>query len=184
MLDELAAEIRVCRRCRLCEGRTNAVPGEGRADARIMFIGEGPGLQEDRQGRPFVGPAGQLLTELLAQAGLQRDDVFITNIVKCRPPDNREPQPDEIAACRDYLDAQIAVVNPRIICTLGRPALQTLVDPSASIGREHGKARQVGGMLFVPLYHPAAALHQQSLRPALVADMERLKLMLRQALDG
>lgn len=182
MLEELAAEIRGCRKCRLFEGRANAVPGEGRADARIMLIGEGPGFQEDRRGRPFVGPAGQLLTELLAQAGLQRDEVFITNIVKCRPPNNREPQPDEIAACRDYLDAQIAVINPRIICTLGRPALQTLVDPQASIGREHGKPRQVGGMLFVPLYHPAAALHQQSLRPALVADMEKLRLLLQQAL--
>lgn len=182
MLDDIAAEIRNCRKCRLWEGRTHAVPGEGRADAQIMFVGEGPGSQENQQGRPFVGPAGQLLGELLSQAGLRRDDVFITNIVKCQPPRNREPLPDEVAACRDYLNGQIAVINPRVICTLGRPALQTLIEPDASIGREHGRPREVDGMLFVPLYHPAAALHRQDLRPQLVADMEKLKVILGQEL--
>ena len=183
LLDEIAAEVRQCQNCALCQGRTQAVPGVGPANAQIMLVGEAPGAQEDRQGEPFVGPAGQLLTALLAEAGLSRDDVFITNIVKCRPPGNRDPAPDEIGACRDYLDGQIAVINPRVVCTLGRPALQTLVDPQATIGREHGQPREADGVLFVPLYHPAAALHRDSLRPALLEDMRRLKLILEQALD-
>lgn len=178
MLEEIAAEIRGCTRCPLARGRTRAVPGEGPVDADIMFIGEGPGFQEDQQGRPFVGPAGALLGELLGQAGLRREQVFIANLVKCRPPGNREPVPDEIAACRDYLDAQIALINPRVVCTLGRPALQALINPQASITREHGTPRQVDGILFFPLYHPAAALHRQDLRPALVEDMRKLKLTL------
>lgn len=178
MLREIAAEISGCTRCPLCRARTVAVPGEGPADADIMFVGEGPGFQEDQQGRPFVGPAGALLNELLQQAGLRRQRVFITNLVKCRPPGNREPSPDEVSACRDYLNAQIALINPSVICTLGRPALQTLVAPQASIGREHGVPRQVDGILFIPLYHPAAALHRQDLRPALVEDMRKLRLIL------
>jgi DNA polymerase len=178
MLREIAAEIRGCTRCGLWRGRTLAVPGEGPADADIMFVGEGPGFQEDQQGRPFVGPAGALLNELLQQAGLRRERVFITNLVKCRPPGNREPTPDEVAACREYLDAQIALINPAVLCTLGRPALQTLVDPQASISREHGVPREVDGILFVPLYHPAAALHRQDLRPVLVEDMRKLRLIL------
>jgi len=178
MLREIAAEIRGCTRCPLHRGRTLAVPGEGPADADIMFVGEGPGFQEDQQGRPFVGPAGSLLNELLQQAGLRRERVFIANLVKCRPPGNREPTPDEVLACRDYLNAQIALINPSVICTLGRPALQTLVDPQASISREHGVPRQVDGILFFPLYHPAAALHRQDLRPTLVADMRKLRFML------
>jgi uracil-DNA glycosylase family 4 len=178
MLREIAAEIRGCTRCALCRGRTVAVPGEGPPDADIMFVGEGPGFQEDQQGRPFVGPAGALLSELLQQAGLRRERVFITNLVKCRPPGNREPTPEEVVACRDYLNAQIALINPGVLCTLGRPALQTLVNPQASISREHGVQRHVDGILFVPLYHPAAALHRQDLRPALVEDMRKLKLIL------
>ena len=158
------------------------MPGEGPDDAEIMFIGEGPGASEDMQGRPFVGPAGQLLDELLAQAGLSRGAVYITNIVKCRPPKNRDPRPDEVAACRDYLNGQIALINPRVICTLGRPALQTLVDPAAAIGREHGRPRTKDGLLYVPLYHPAAALHKQDLRPALVEDMRRLGAVIDRAL--
>jgi DNA polymerase len=180
LLEELAAGIRRCTACRLSVGRTHAVPGEGSLTARIMFVGEGPGQQEDRLGRPFVGPAGELLNELLAEAGLRREDVYVTNIVKCRPTQNREPLPDEVAACRDYLNAQIALINPRVVCTLGRPALQTLVDPSASITREHGRPREVAGMLYVPLYHPAAALHRKDLRPALVEDMRRLRTFFEQ----
>lgn len=174
MLEEIAAEIRACTRCGLCEGRTNAVPGEGPEGAAVMFVGEGPGAREDEQGRPFVGPAGQLLNQLLLQAGLRRPEVFITNIVKCRPPGNRDPQPQEVEACREYLVGQIATINPAVICTLGRPALQTLIDPSASISRVHGAPREIDGMTYIPLYHPAAALHQQSLRPVLVEDMRRL----------
>jgi len=183
MLDEIAAEVRACRRCGLHEGRTLAVPGEGDPRARIMFVGEGPGQQEDVQGRPFVGPAGQLLDELLREAGLTRDRLFITNIVKCRPPGNRDPLPDEVAACREFLFGQIAVINPKVVCTLGRQALQALIDPNGSITREHGKPRELYGKLFVPLYHPAAALHQQRLRPDLVTDMVRLREIVRGALD-
>jgi len=182
VLDEIAAEIRQCRKCALCQARTHAVPGDGPPHARIMLIGEGPGQQEDLSGLPFVGPAGQLLDSLLEQAGLARADVFITNIVKCRPPGNRDPLPEEVAACRDYLNGQIAVINPRVICTLGRPALQTLVDPAASISRVHGVPREQDGLLFVPLYHPAAALHRQDLSPTLVEDMRKLQLILEKAL--
>ncbi len=182
LLEEIAQEIRRCRKCDLWRSRTNAVPGEGPADAAIMFIGEGPGAAEDKQGRPFVGPAGQLLNSLLLQAGLRRPEVFITNIVKCRPPQNREPRPDEVRACREYLDGQIAAINPRIICLLGRPATQTLLDPTASISKIHGQPVERDGILYVPLYHPAAALHRESLQPVLVEDMARLKSMLRERL--
>ncbi|MBM3473689.1 MAG: uracil-DNA glycosylase [Armatimonadetes bacterium] len=173
-LEAIAAEVRACEKCGLCKTRTHAVPGEGPADASIMFVGEGPGQKEDEQGRPFVGPAGSLLSQLLLKAGLRRPEVYITNIVKCRPPGNREPLPEEVAACRDFLTRQIAALQPKVICTLGRPASQTLIDPTLSISREHGVARTIGGITYVPLYHPAAALHQQPLQPVLVEDMRRL----------
>ncbi len=178
MLEAIAEEIRGCRRCALAEGRANAVPGEGPADAAIMFIGEGPGNQEDRQGRPFVGPAGKLLDELLSDAGLSRSQVFITNIIKCRPPGNRDPRPEEIHACRDYLDGQIAAINPRVICLLGRPATQALLDPKAAIGKVHGRPFEREGILYVPIYHPAAALHNPGLSSALVEDFMKLKALL------
>lgn len=178
LLVELAAEISRCQDCPLGATRTTAVPGEGPVDAEIMFIGEGPGEQEDRSGRPFVGAAGQLLNRLLLQAGLQRADVFITNIVKCRPPRNRDPQPGEVAACRPFLDAQIALVNPAVICLLGKPATHTLLSPTASMGRVHGVPHQQDGMIYVPLYHPAAALHQPALETTLVQDMQRLRELL------
>ncbi|HJN15894.1 MAG TPA: uracil-DNA glycosylase [Armatimonadota bacterium] len=174
MLDEIAAQIRACTKCRLCQTRANAVPGEGPADAAIMFVGEGPGANEDAQARPFVGRAGQLLNTLLLKADLRRPEVFITNIVKCRPPDNRDPQPDEIEACNEYLVGQIATINPAVVCTLGRPAMTTLIGPGLSISKEHGVPREIDGITYVPLYHPAAALYQQSLRPVLVEDMRRL----------
>lgn len=175
MLTELAQEVRSCQRCLLASTRTIAVPGEGPCNARLMFIGEGPGEQEDLSGRPFVGAAGQLLDRLLDMAGLRRQNLFITNIVKCRPPGNRDPQPCEASACRPYLDAQIALVNPAVICLLGKPATQTLLDPQAAMGRVHGIPQEKEGMVYVPLYHPAAALHQPSLQPVLVADMKRLQ---------
>jgi DNA polymerase len=175
LLNELAAEIRVCPLCRLADTRTRAVPGEGSATARIMFIGEGPGEQEDRQGRPFVGPAGQLLNRLLAQAGIAREDVFITNIVKCRPPGNRVPLDDEIAACNDYLMAQIAIIEPKIICPLGSPSLKTLLSPNLKITQARCKVFRKSGILFIPLYHPAAALHRAELMSTLQADILVLK---------
>ena len=180
MLEEIAEQIRSCTRCPLAQGRTNAVPGEGSPQTQIMFIGEAPGAAEDRQGRPFVGPAGRLLNELLSEIGLRRPDVFITNIVKCRPPSNRDPRPDEVRACRDYLDGQIASLNPQVICLLGRPATQTLLDPKAAIGKVHGQGFEREGMLYVPVYHPAAVLHNERLRPALLEDFQRLKLLLAQ----
>ncbi len=174
MLEAIAEEIRRCTRCALAQGRMNAVPGEGAADADIMFIGEGPGAAEDKQGRPFVGPAGKLLDELLQDAGLPREQVFIANIIKCRPPGNRDPRPEEIRACREYLDGQIAALNPQVICPLGRPATQTLLDPKAAMGKVHGRPFERDGILYVPIYHPAAALHNPGLRPALVEDFKKL----------
>lgn len=182
LLDELAADIRVCTKCGLCEGRTQAVPGEGNPRAQVMFIGEAPGEQEDRQGRPFVGPAGQFLNQLLLVAGLQRPDVYIANTVKCRPPGNRTPGVDEIAACRDYLDAQIALVQPKVICTLGSPALKTIIDPGLQISKVHGQVFTIDGITCIPLYHPAAALHQESLKSVLRQDFITLKAVLEREL--
>ena len=179
-LEKVAAEVRVCQKCPLAKGRKNAVPGEGPADAEIMFVGEGPGFHENEQGRPFVGAAGKFLEELLAGAGLSRDRVWIGNVVKCRPPGNRDPQPDELQACNDYLDRQIALVNPKVIVTLGRFSMARYF-AGAKISAIHGQARQVGGRLIVAMYHPAAALHQQSLRHTVEEDFKRLPDLIAQA---
>lgn len=175
----LDAEIRACTRCRLCQARTQAVPGDGPPDAAIMFIGEGPGYHEDKQGRPFVGAAGKYLDELLGKNGLRRQDVYITNIVKCRPPKNRDPLPDEIAACRPYLDRQIELINPRVIVTLGRFAMQYFF-PGQSITRVHGQPRQLGHRLFFPIFHPAAGLHQRKWQPLIEEDFRKLGELLRE----
>ena len=158
-LGDLYQKIKVCQDCILSQGRTNAVPGEGPEDADIMFIGEGPGFHEDRQGRPFVGAAGNYLNELLEKIELSRDQVYITNVVKCRPPGNRDPQPEEIEACRPYLDTQIENIRPRLIVTLGRFSMQRYF-PGASISRIHGQPKRVGNVIYYPMFHPAAALHQ------------------------
>ena len=176
-LEQIRAEVAGCTRCPLAQGRTKAVPGEGPDGAEILFIGEGPGFHEDRQGRPFVGQAGQLLDELLASIGLRRPDVFITNVVKCRPPGNRDPQPSEITACGDYLDRQIAALRPKIIVTLGRHSMAKFL-PGQSISRIHGQPKRVNGVVCLPLYHPAAALHQQALRPVLFEDFKKLPALL------
>ena len=181
LLEEIAAEVRRCTKCPLARSRANAVPGDGPESARLMFVGEAPGGQEDREGSPFVGPAGRFLNELLEQAGIRREDVFITNIVKCRPPGNRDPMPSEIEACRDHLVGQIAAIGPAAVCTLGSPALRTLVDPKLSIGRVHGTSQPRGGILYVPLYHPAAAIHNPSLRRTIIEDMAKVAPMLHQA---
>ena len=175
LLEELAAEVRVCPKCRLSETRTNAVPGEGSPQARIMFVGEGPGEKEDQTGRPFVGNAGQLLNKLLEQAGIAREEVFITNIVKCRPPGNRVPLADEVEACNDYLMAQIAIIEPKIICPLGSPSLKTLLDPDLKITQARCKVFRKNGILYIPLYHPAAALHRKELLSTLQQDIVVLK---------
>lgn len=177
----IAEEVRSCTLCALHTGRVKAVPGEGPADAKIMFIGEGPGYHEDRQGRPFVGPSGQYLDELLAMAGLSRRDVFIANVVKCRPPNNRDPQPEEIKTCtQTYLFRQIEAINPAVIVTLGRFSMNLFL-PGARIMRDHGQPRKVNGRLVVPMIHPAAALHQASNKPLIEADFQRLPAILAEA---
>ncbi len=172
-LEQVAAEVRVCPKCELSRTRTKAVPGEGPVTARVMLIGEGPGWHEDQQGRPFVGNAGKFLNELLAKAGLRREDVFITNVVKCRPPGNRDPLPDEIAACAPYLERQIATIDPEVIVTLGRFSMARWF-PGERISRIHGQPKRDGKRLIVPMYHPAAALHQGALRGAIEEDFAKL----------
>jgi DNA polymerase len=172
VLAQIAAEARACTKCDLCRNTTNAVPGEGDPYAEVMLIGEAPGQREDKLGRPFVGPAGQFLAELLAAAGLERARVFITNVVKHRPPNNRDPLPEEIAACSDYLTRQIEAINPRIIVTLGRYSMARFF-PAAKISQIHGQAKVIDGRIVVAMYHPAAALHQQALRQTLLDDFAR-----------
>jgi uracil-DNA glycosylase len=173
-LQLIAQEVKGCTRCGLHVGRTRAVPGEGPPDAQIMLIGEGPGYHEDRQGRPFVGASGQFLDELLAMAGLRRSDVFIANVVKCRPPQNRDPQPDEVATCTEsYLFRQIDAIDPKVIVTLGRFSMSLFL-PGERISRIHGQPRKLNGRLIVPMLHPAAALHQPQNRPLIEADFQRL----------
>jgi DNA polymerase len=172
-LEEIAAEVVVCPKCELARTRTKAVPGEGNANARVMLIGEGPGWHEDQQGRPFVGAAGKFLNELLGLAGLNREDVFITNVVKCRPPGNRDPMPDEIAACAPYLDRQIAAIDPDVVVTLGRYSMSRWF-PGEKISKIHGQPRKDGRRLIVPMYHPAAALHQGALKAVIQEDFTKL----------
>lgn len=173
VLNAIANEVTSCVNCKLSASRNHSVPGEGPASARIMFIGEGPGFHENEQGRPFVGQAGKFLDELLAKAGLKRSEVFICNVVKCRPPNNRDPEPDELAACGKYLDRQIEVINPEIIVTLGRISMGKFL-PGVKISEVHGRAKRLGGRVVVAMYHPAAALHQPALRPTLENDFSRL----------
>jgi DNA polymerase len=179
-LEEVAREVSVCERCRLHASRKHAVPGEGPANADIMFIGEGPGFHENEQGRPFVGAAGKFLEELLASIGYQRDQVFICNVVKCRPPGNRDPLPDEIEACRPYLDRQIAAMHPKIIVTLGRYSMARFFG-DAKISAIHGKAQLTDGRLLVAMFHPAAALHQPSLKRTVEEDFHTLPDLIKRA---
>lgn len=172
-LKTIASEVRTCQNCSLHKTRKLSVPGEGPANAEIMFIGEGPGFNENEQGRPFVGAAGKFLEELLGKASLKRTDVFICNVVKCRPPNNRDPEPDEILACGKYLDRQIEAINPKVIVTLGRFSMAKFI-PNARISMIHGKGSRVDGRLVVAMYHPAAALHQPNLRPDLEKDFAGL----------
>jgi uracil-DNA glycosylase family 4 len=176
-LDVIHQVIKTCEDCDLCRERTNAVPGEGFAHAGIMFVGEGPGFNEDKQGRPFVGAAGRFLTHLLESIGLRREDVFITNMVKCRPPNNRDPLPKEIEACRHYLDEQIEEIAPKIIVPLGRHALARWF-PGQSIGKLRAQPKVFGAVTLFPLYHPAAALHNGGLRSTIVEDFAKLGALL------
>ena len=170
-------KVTACKECPLHLGRKNAVPGEGPVNARVMCIGEGPGQHENEQGKPFVGQAGKFLDELLASGGLKREEVFITNVVKCRPPSNRDPEPRELAACRVYLDEQIALINPEIIVTLGRFSMARFIE-GGRISQIHGRAHTVVGRTIITMYHPAAALHQPALRGDLIKDFAHLKTFL------
>jgi uracil-DNA glycosylase family 4 len=176
-LTELYREIKACQKCILSQGRTNAVPGEGPEHADILFIGEGPGFHEDRQGRPFVGAAGKYLDELLERIGLKREEVYIANVVKCRPPGNRDPQPEEIEACRPYLDKQIDLIRPRLVVTLGRFSMHRYF-PGASITRIHGQPKRVGNVIYYPMFHPAAALHQPKWRTVVEEDFLKIPELL------
>ncbi len=172
-LEAVAAEVAICTDCKLHEGRKLSVPGEGPPDADLLFIGEGPGFHENEQGRPFVGAAGNFLEELLGAIGLSREEVFITNVVKCRPPGNRDPQPEELEACERYLERQTQSLDPKVIVTLGRFSMARFF-PNTRISNIHGQPKQIGGRLVVPMYHPAAALHQPSLRKTIHADFAKL----------
>jgi uracil-DNA glycosylase len=180
ILKEIAAAVSKCTLCDLCKTRTKAVPGEGNPHAKIMFIGEGPGYHEDKQGRQFVGPAGQFLDELLASINLKRADVFITNVVKCRPPDNRDPLPIEIETCHPYLEQQIAAIKPKVIVTLGRHSMAQFFG-SEKISAIHGRARKVNGYLCIAMYHPAAGLHQASLKDTIRADFKKIPTIIAEA---
>jgi len=179
-LTDLYEEVAVCQRCALSGGRRNAVPGEGPENADIMFIGEAPGFHEDRQGMPFVGAAGHFLDELLASIGLGRGDVYICNVLKCRPPDNRDPKAEEIEACRPFLDRQIELVAPKMIVTLGRFSMARWF-PDVRISRIHGQPKKIRGVLYLPMFHPAAALHQPRYRADIEQDMLKIPQLLAQA---
>ena len=187
-LDAIADEVRTCTRCRLHEGRTRAVPGEGDPDTEVVFVGEGPGFNEDREGRPFVGRAGGMLVRLLGSVGWRREDVFITNVVKCRPPDNRDPQPDEMAACAPYLRRQLEVLDPAVVVTLGRYSMGTFM-PGARIGQAHGTtqpadpATGAADALVFAMYHPAAALRSPGVERDSFEDMRRVPAVLVESRD-
>ena len=180
VLQEVADQTRVCTRCKLHHSRKNAVPGVGNPYTKVMFIGEGPGFHENEQGLPFVGAAGKFLDELLGDAGLAREGVFITNVVKCRPPGNRDPQPDELDACRGYLEKQIAAINPLVIVTLGRFSMARYFENS-KISAIHGQPAWRDERLIVPMYHPAAGLHQPNLKPTIIKDFSHLAEMVERA---
>jgi uracil-DNA glycosylase len=178
-LEGLAAMVAGCTRCRLAEGRKNVVFGSGNPNADLMLIGEGPGAEEDRQGLPFVGPAGELLSKIIQAIDMKREEVYIANVVKCRPPGNRDPQPDEVQACRGYLEKQIALVRPRILVALGRTAAQALLGNESPIGQLRGRWYQVFGVPTMVTYHPAALLRNQALKRPTWEDMQQVRDRLR-----
>lgn len=178
-LDEIRSRVEGCRACSLCEGRTNTVFGEGDPHARILIIGEAPGKNEDLQGRPFVGAAGRFLDELLDAAGLKREEVFIANVLKCRPPSNRNPKADEIEACAPFLREQTQAIDPYVIVTLGNFATQFILRTQTGITHLRGTVNQTGRFIVMPVFHPAAAIYDRSKRDVLLADFERIGLIVR-----
>jgi DNA polymerase len=179
-LQQLYSQIASCPDCDLSRDRTHAVPGEGPEDAELMFVGEGPGFYEDQQARPFVGPAGRFLEELLASIGLGRQEVYITNVIKCRAPNNRDPLPVEIQACRKYLQRQIELIKPKLVVTLGRYSLAWFL-PKETIGKVHGQLKSRDGLHIFPMYHPAAALHAANMRRVIEEDFRKIPSALEQA---
>ena len=178
-LQELATKVNICTDCALSEGRTLAVPGEGPERADLMFIGEAPGYYEDQQGRPFVGPAGRFLEQLLNSIGMSREQVFIANMIKCRPPSNRDPLPNEVATCAKYLDRQLQLVEPKVVVTLGRHSMAKFL-PGTTIGKAHGKAVRKESFILYPIYHPAAALHQHALRSIIEDEFKVIPSLLQE----
>jgi uracil-DNA glycosylase family 4 len=181
-LTDLYKQLENCYKCDISRARTRVVPGEGAEDAEIMFIGEAPGFHEDQQGRPFVGPAGQFLDRLLALINLKREQVYIANVIKCRPTGNRDPLPTEITNCEYWLNRQIEVIKPKMIVTLGRYSMARYF-PGKSISKIHGTARKESDIIYFAMYHPAAALHQQSLKKAIEADMMKIPQLLAESQD-
>ena len=179
-LDELRVQVESCRRCPLCDGRTQTVFGVGNPHARVMFIGEAPGKNEDLQGEPFVGAAGHYLNELLGCAGLRREDVFIANVLKCRPPGNRDPRPEEIQTCTPFLRAQTRTIDPEVLVTLGKFSTQFVLKTQMGITRLHGRVQRAGKFLVFPIFHPAAALYDGAKREALENDFVTLGQLLHQ----
>ena len=176
-LTELYKEIEHCQDCELSKHRIRVVPGEGPENCNLLFIGEAPGWHEDQQGRPFVGPAGKFLEELLASIGMKRNQVYIANVIKCRPPANRDPLPGEIKSCQQWLDRQLALIRPKIVVTLGRYSMARYF-PRETISKVHGKTHKEGDIIYYAMYHPAAALHQQSLRKVIQDDMLKIPSLL------
>lgn len=181
-LSELYEQVALCQQCEIAKARTKAVPGEGAEDADIMFIGEAPGFHEDQQGRPFVGQAGQFLDRLLASINLTRQQVYIANVIKCRPAGNRDPLPTEIRNCRPWLDRQMEIIQPKMIVTLGRFSM-AMFFPGKTISKIHGTAVKKDGIIYFAMYHPAAALHQQSLKAAIETDMLKIPALLAEATE-
>lgn len=172
-IEKISDEIKICCKCSLCKTRTNTVPGSGNPKTEIMFVGEGPGKNEDEQGKPFVGAAGKVLDDLLESINLKREDVFITNVVKCRPPMNRDPLPEEVDACRDFLERQVEFIKPKLIVLLGRHSMDRFL-PGLKISLDHGKPKRRNGQVYFPVYHPAATIYQRSLRDDLEKDFKKI----------
>lgn len=181
-LDQLHIECRKCRKCGLRGGATQVVPGEGNPNAEVMFIGEGPGESEDREGRPFCGAAGRLLDEMIASIGFKREEVFIANMIKCRPPGNRDPLPEELTACSPWLDQQIAVIKPKVIVTLGRFSMAKML-PGAKISEVHGKVYENPPFIVIPLYHPAVGLYKASMKETLLQDFKSINQFLEGSIE-
>ena len=182
--NQLQTEISACEKCRLCQTRTNVVPGEGNRQADLMFIGEGPGRDEDLQGRPFVGRSGELLTRMIRAIGLERDQVYICNVVKCRPPQNRNPEPDEAAACINYLRAQVALVHPKVIVLLGKVACRYTLNQELSVMRVHGQWFERKGVFFMPTFHPSFLLRDPAMKRAAWDDFQKIRDKLNEVKAG